>query len=203
VLVKAHQADCGNSVPTTYMGTARDVYNEGALIFPAVKIQQNFQDNEVIIRMCELRIRVPKQWRGDYIAMLGAARIGEQELEKLGGEMGWESLRTHTSQWFDYSEQRMIRAISKMRSGRAVARGRHDPVPGSPAEGIEIQVKVTIDAAEATIDVDLRDNPGGLLNEGVAVADRFLRRGQRAPRREMRPTAKGNRRAADLKRPQR
>jgi len=175
VLVKAHQADCGNSVPTTYMGTARDVYNEGALIFPAVKIQQNFQDNEDIIRMCELRIRVPEQWRGDYIAMLGAARIGEQELEKLGGEMGWESLRTHTSQWFDYSEQRMIRAISKMRSGRAVARGRHDPVPGSPAGGIEIQVEVTIDAAEAMIDVDLRDNPdsypcGLNLSEACALS---------------------------------
>ena len=26
--------------------------------------------------------------------------------------------------------------------------------------------------------LDLRDNPGGLLNEGVAVADRFLRKGQ-------------------------
>src|SRR5260370_3151566 len=26
--------------------------------------------------------------------------------------------------------------------------------------------------------LDLRENPGGLLNEGVAVADRFLRKGQ-------------------------
>ena len=26
VLAKAHQADCGNSVPTTYMASARDVY---------------------------------------------------------------------------------------------------------------------------------------------------------------------------------
>ena len=43
VLAKAHQADCGNSLPTTYMGAARDVYEEGALIFPAVKIQQDFE----------------------------------------------------------------------------------------------------------------------------------------------------------------
>ena len=35
VLAKAHQADIGNSLPTTYMTTARDVFHEGALIFPA------------------------------------------------------------------------------------------------------------------------------------------------------------------------
>src|SRR5882757_9413749 len=33
-LAKAHQADCGNALPTTYSPTAIDVYNEGALIFP-------------------------------------------------------------------------------------------------------------------------------------------------------------------------
>ena len=35
VLAKGHQADCGNALPTTYMGGAKDVYAEGALIFPA------------------------------------------------------------------------------------------------------------------------------------------------------------------------
>ena len=38
VLAMAHQADCGNALPTTYMGHARDVYEEGALIFHAVKV---------------------------------------------------------------------------------------------------------------------------------------------------------------------
>ena len=46
VLVKAHQADCGNALPTTYMGSAKDVYEEGALIFPAVQIQMDFKDVE-------------------------------------------------------------------------------------------------------------------------------------------------------------
>ena len=78
-LAKAHQADIGNSIPTTYHGTARDVYKEGALIFPAVKVQTNYQTNEDIVRMCEMRIRVPEQWKGDFLATLGAARIGERE----------------------------------------------------------------------------------------------------------------------------
>ena len=41
LVVKAHQADCGNSQPTTYMGTARDVYEEGALIFPCIRVQRD------------------------------------------------------------------------------------------------------------------------------------------------------------------
>ena len=40
---KAHQADCGNSMPTTYMPFARDIYEEGALNFPCVRIQRNYQ----------------------------------------------------------------------------------------------------------------------------------------------------------------
>ena len=31
-----------------------------------------------------MRIRVPEQWRGDYLAMLGAARIGEREIVAHG-----------------------------------------------------------------------------------------------------------------------
>ena len=59
------------------MGAARDVYEEGALIFPAVQVQHDYRDIEDIIRICEMRIRVPEQWRGDFRGMLGAARIGD------------------------------------------------------------------------------------------------------------------------------
>jgi N-methylhydantoinase B len=159
VWVKAHQADCGNGQPTTYMGHARDVYEEGALIFPAVKVQENFEDIEDIIRMCQMRIRVPVQWRGDYLAMIGAARIGEREVLAMADEYGWETLHTFAAEWFDYSEKVMIAAIRKMPSGGATATSTHDPVPGTPEEGIRIKVGVRIDAKAARIEVDLRDNP--------------------------------------------
>ena len=61
VCVKAHQADIGNSIPTTYFAAAKDVYEEGALIFPCVRIQKNYETVDDIVRMCLLRIRVPEQ----------------------------------------------------------------------------------------------------------------------------------------------
>ena len=56
---KAHQADIGNSAPTTYHAFARDVYEEGALIFPCVLVERGGVINDDIVRMCERRIRVP------------------------------------------------------------------------------------------------------------------------------------------------
>ncbi|RBP13989.1 N-methylhydantoinase B [Roseiarcus fermentans] len=173
VVAKAHQADCGNSQPTTYMGAARDVYEEGALIFPAVRVQSNYRDNDDIIRMCRMRIRVPDQWWGDYLAMSGAARIGERELLALGEEIGWDSLEAHTREFFDYSEQRMISAIRKMPAGRTSHSSRHDPFPGTPPDGIEVTARVHVDPEAAVIEVDLRDNPDCLpcgLNLSEACA---------------------------------
>lgn len=159
VVAKAHQADIGNSVPTTYMGDARDVYHEGALIFPCVAIQRDYTDIEDVLRMCEMRIRVPQQWRGDYLAALGAARIGERELLALGASMGWDELAAFATAWFDYSESRMVAAIQALPAGQVSAVSTHDPFPGTPAEGVTIRSTITVDPDAASITVDLTDNP--------------------------------------------
>ncbi len=172
VLAKAHQADCGNSRPTTYMGHAVDVYEEGALIFSAAKIQSNHKDNENLVRMCRARIRVPEQWWGDYLATLGAVRIGERELLELGREVGWDVLDEYAEAWFDYSERKMIDAIRRLPSGKVTVHSAHDPFPGVP-DGIPVKVELEVDAKNSRIVVDLRDNidcqPCGLnLSEGCA-----------------------------------
>ena len=172
VVSKAHQADCGNALPTTYAAAARDVYEEGALIFPCVRVQEDYADIEDIIRMCMLRIRVPEQWWGDYLALLGAARVGERRMLELGAEVGWDTLEAYTEEWFDYSEQRMAAAIRKLPSARFTAKTAHDPFPGVP-DGIPINVTVEINGDDARIEVDLRDNvdcqPCGLnLSEATA-----------------------------------
>ena len=159
MLAKAHQADIGNSQPTTYMAEARDVYHEGALIFPAVQVQRDGKDIADIIRMCEMRIRVPHQWRGDYLSTLGAARIGERALTQLAAEVGWDRLDAFARQWFDYSEARMVEAIGALPAGVVTGSSTHDPFPGLPAEGLRITAKITVDPAAGRVAVDLTDNP--------------------------------------------
>ncbi|MGE0237413.1 MAG: hydantoinase B/oxoprolinase family protein [Parvibaculaceae bacterium] len=158
VLAKAHQADCGNSVPTTYMASARDIYEEGALIFPVVRVQEDYADCADILRMCEMRIRVPEQWRGDYLAIMGSARIGERALLQLGKELGWNQLAAFSSAWLDYGEARMAATIRSLPAGTAIASTRHDPFPHVP-EGVPITATVTVKPESGMIEVDLRDNP--------------------------------------------
>lgn len=174
VVARAHQADCGNATPTAYAATARDVYEEGALIFPCVRAQTDYIDSEDLIRTCRLRIRVPDQWWGDYLALVGSARIGERELIEIGEELGWGALQAFTAEWLGYSERLMQSALQRLPAGRVVVNTRHDPIPGFP-EGIPIKVAISIDARSGVVEVDLRDNidcqPCGMnLSESTARA---------------------------------
>lgn len=169
---KAHQADCGNAQPTTYMPYARDVYEEGSLIFPAVRVQRDYEDIEDVIRMCRRRIRVPDQWYGDYLAMLGAARIGEARLKEVCARYGAETVAEFVEEWFDYSERCVAHVISSLPAGTIVGEGMHDPFGPAP-EGIPIRVSITIDPEAGMIEADLTDNidclPAG-VNESRTCA---------------------------------
>lgn len=163
VLAKAHQADCGNSQPTTYLASARDVYEEGALLFDAFRAQSAYEDNQDLVRMCQLRIRVPEQWWGDYLALLGAVRVGERRMLELGRELGWGTLDEFVAEWFDYSESSMRAAIRELPSGAVEVVTRHDPFPGIP-DGVDVHASIAVDQEAATVVVDLRDNVDCLPN---------------------------------------
>ncbi|MGV9195418.1 hydantoinase B/oxoprolinase family protein [Microbacterium sp. MC2] len=157
-LAKAHQADIGNSVPSTYMPFARDVYEEGALIFRATQVQRDYTDIDDIITMCRNRIRVPDQWYGDYLAMVGAGRIGERGLKELTAKYGLERIKTFIEDWFSYSERMMRDTIGTMEAGVAAGSGMHDPVGDLVPGGVPVNVTVEIMPDEGRIVVDLRDN---------------------------------------------
>jgi N-methylhydantoinase B len=77
----------------------------------------------------------------------------------MGEEYGWDTLHAFAREWFDYSERQMIMALERTPSGRASAMSTHDPVPGTPPDGIPIKTSVAVDAKKAMVTIDLRDNP--------------------------------------------
>jgi N-methylhydantoinase B len=173
VLAKAHQADCGNSQPTTYMASAKDVYEEGALLFDAVRVQSEYTDLEDVLRTCRMRIRVPEQWWGDYLALLGAVRVGERRMLDIGAEFGWEAIESFVGEWFDYSERTMAAKLGELPGGAIEVRTTHDPFPGIP-DGLEVGAKIDVDPAHGAISIDLRDNVD-CLDSGLNLTESTAR----------------------------
>lgn len=172
-VAKAHQADVGNALPTTYMAGARDQYEEGALIFPSVKIQSDYEMVGDVVRMCRSRIRVPDQWYGDFLAGIGSARIGERRLKELCDKYGKETIRRFIKGWLRYSEQRMMATIKELPAVVLKNVGAHDPFGKFLPEGISLNAVLTIDPKNGYIDVDLRNNPDNVdcgLNQSEACA---------------------------------
>jgi N-methylhydantoinase B len=163
-VTKAHQADCGNSLPTTFFATARDVYEEGALIFPCVRIQRDYTDLDDIIRMCRARIRVPDQWYGDYLASVGASRIAERRVQELAAQFGADTLVEFVDAWFDYSERLAVSAIERLPEYVMTGNSTHDPFPGTGPDGVPLQATISVKPAEGRVTIDLRDNPDNLPN---------------------------------------
>jgi N-methylhydantoinase B len=158
-VAKCHMADIGNSIPSSYFAKALDVYEEGAIVFPGVRLQRNFRNEQDIVRMCRARIRVPEQWYGDTLAALGSARIAERRLKELCAKYGKKTIKTFIKDWFDYSERRMVESVRKLPKARIENVGRSDPLEGILPDGLTIKVIIDIDPKKAMIDVDLRDNP--------------------------------------------
>src|SRR5262245_9945525 len=157
-VAKAHQADVGNSLPTTYHAAAKDVYEEGAVIFPTVKVQSDYENVDDIIRMCRTRIRVPSQWYGDFLAALGAARVAERRLKELVDKYGIDTIRQFVTDWLDYSETVMAKAIESLPEATLRNTGRHDAFDPYLPDGLDFGVRIDIKPAQGRIDVDLTEN---------------------------------------------
>jgi N-methylhydantoinase B len=169
-LNRAHQADIGAPIPTTYPFPATTIYEEG-VHFPCVRVQRDYKDLKDVIRICRMKIRVPDQWYGDFLAQVGSVRIGERRIIELCEKYGVDVLKAFVEEWFDYSERLMIEEIKKLPKATIENETKHDPpimFPNGPyslptilpvvADGIPIKVKISIDPDEALITVDLRDN---------------------------------------------
>ncbi|MFH1092351.1 MAG: hydantoinase B/oxoprolinase family protein, partial [Pseudomonadota bacterium] len=157
-MVRGHQADIGNSEPTTYMAYPKDVYEEGAIYWPGVRVQRDYKDIEDVLRIGKIRIRVPDQWFGDYLAMVGACRIGERRLKEFCAKHGREYVKAFIEAYMEYGEVRIVEEIKKLKKAHLEYETRYDPVPGVADEGIPVRIKADVDPEAGNIYIDVTDN---------------------------------------------
>lgn len=158
VVNRAHQADVGAPEPTTYLPDAKTVYEEGPH-FPAVRIQEDYEDRKDIVRLCKMNIRAgEQQWYGDYRAQVAAVREGERRLEELCDEYGVDTVTTFTQDWLQYSNEMMRSEIRALDDQTLEYTAQHDPIPEITDEPVSIHVEIDIQPDEEHITVDLTNN---------------------------------------------
>lgn len=177
VINRAHQADTGAPQPTSYVADAKDIYEEGPH-FSALRVQEDYEDKEDIIRTLKLNIRAGDwQWYGDYRAQAAAVRKGEERIQDICDEYGVELVQKFTEEWIDYGERMMKSELEQLPEAEVEHTSYHDPVEFNDAapDGIPITVKMKTHPDEGRISVDLTDNmetiPAGFnLSEATTVA---------------------------------
>ncbi|WP_306061310.1 hydantoinase B/oxoprolinase family protein [Natronococcus wangiae] len=158
---RAHQADVGAPEPSTYLAESENIYQEGPH-FPSVKIQEEYEDKDDIVRICELNIRLgEEQWYGDYRAQIAAIREGEQRIQEIIDKYGIDVVKAFTSEWLDYGHRMMKNAIRDLPEAEVKYTAHHDPVPGAE-EGVPVTVHLVIEPEEPKITIDLTENMDAL-----------------------------------------
>ncbi|MDR2035292.1 MAG: hydantoinase B/oxoprolinase family protein [Coriobacteriales bacterium] len=156
-VAKGHQADIGNSIPSTYHANARDLYEEGAISWPCVKIEKEYHEVHDIIAIAKARIRVPEIWYGDHQACVGSARTGEKRLEALCAEYGTDLIRDFCEAYHDYGSKRMREEIATLPAGIWHYDIKSDAIKGLTPE-INIHISCEIKPEEGRMIIDLTDN---------------------------------------------
>ena len=93
---RAHHADVGAPIPSTYLPYAKTIYEEG-LHFPGVRVERGYKELRDIIRMARMKVRVPDLWYGDYLAQVGACRTAERRIVELVEKYGPETIARNSS----------------------------------------------------------------------------------------------------------
>jgi N-methylhydantoinase B len=156
-IARAHFADMGFPIPTTYYSKARDTYEEG-LTLPCVRIQKDYADVPDVIDICKANIRVPEQFYGDYLACLAAVRTGEKRLLELCEKYGGGVVEEFLDKFQDYAEEMAMNAIARMPKGKTTRTIYYDSTLPKYPNGIPVTATLEVDPESKYIDIDLTDN---------------------------------------------
>lgn len=154
-IVRAHLSDVGGATYGGYNPHASEIWQEGIRV-PPIKIHEAGKRRDDIIDMLALNVRNPRDFHGDFSAMIGAAHLGERRLSRLFDEIGASVVEEAIEMILDSAEQRTRQIVSTWKDGVYHGEAFLDD-DGRGREDIRIAAKVTKSGSDIEIDLSGSD----------------------------------------------
>jgi N-methylhydantoinase B len=179
-VVRAHQSDIGGATHGGYNPGATEIWQEGLRI-PPIRLGEGGTLRADLVRMLATNTRIPRDFTGDLMAMIGAARLGEQRLLPLLAKYGADSLDAAVSAILDLSAAHARRILATWPDGVFKGEAFLDD-DGFDRTDIAIRATVTKRGESLTVDLSESDpQTTGFVNSSypnmrsaVAMAFAFL-----------------------------
>lgn len=162
-VVRAHQSDIGGATHGGYNPGATEIWQEGLRV-PPIRIGEGGALREDLLRMLAANTRIPRDFRGDMMAMIGAARLGGQRLAALLEKHGAAALEAAVAAILDLSEAHARRILETWPDGTWQGEALLDD-DGFGREDIAIRASVTKRGGTLTVDLSASDEQAtGFVN---------------------------------------
>ncbi|MFC7473312.1 hydantoinase B/oxoprolinase family protein [Dankookia sp. GCM10030260] len=179
-VVRAHQSDIGGATHGGYNPGATEIWQEGLRI-PPIRLGEAGGLREDLLRMLATNTRIPRDFRGDLMAMVGAARLGEHRLRPLLTRYGADALDAAVCAILDLSEAHARRILAAWPDGTWLGEAFLDD-DGFDRTDVAIRARVTKRGESLTVDLSESDpQTTGFVNSSypnmrsaVAMAFAFL-----------------------------
>ena len=153
-VVRSHQSDIGGATHGAYNASATDIWQEGIRI-PPIRLGEGGVVREDLLAMLSANTRLPRDFRGDMMASVGAARLGEARLQETFARHGAEIVVAAGTAILDLSEQQARRIVETWQNGSWSAEAMLDD---DGRGNQDITIRATVTKRGASVHVDLSDS---------------------------------------------
>jgi len=153
-VVRAHHTDIGGATHGGYNPAATEIWQEGLRV-PPILLGQGRVPREDLVRMIATNTRLPREVRGDLMAMIGAAHLGERRLLAVLAKHGADDTAAAVDAILALSEAHARRIVSTWEDGEWLGEALLDD-DGFGTNDIAIRARVT--KRGDSLRVDLTDS---------------------------------------------
>ncbi|MCK8787022.1 hydantoinase B/oxoprolinase family protein [Roseomonas sp. NAR14] len=154
-VVRAHMSDIGGATHGAYNAAATDIWQEGIRV-PPIRLGEDGVVREDLLAMLAANTRLPRDFRGDMLAAVGAARLGGKRLGEAFARHGAARVSAAGEAILALSEERARAILATWREGTWRAEARLDD-DGRGNDDVTIRAAVTVGGGRVAVDLSESD----------------------------------------------